>query len=415
MNKLILSLLSLLVLIISCGPEDEDDITDNTPPVTFDCNERIINANRTLADVNADPDKVDYIVNCAIFVTEGAILTINPGVRIQFVGATSGIVAQDDGGIVANGGQGQGINQGLIVLEGVNHTKGEWSGIVIRSVNPATSFSYVHFKDAGSKGIVTALTGAGLEIQTAPSGSNVVSNVYNCTFENNKNFGFIAVYNTIIENFNSNTFNNNELAPIRIDAFNMSMMYDNNTFFGNGQNYIDVYKGHATNGYLDNITVRKIDLPYRLASSQKLIMRDGDLNIEPGVILEMGSNVELNTYNSNTATGRIKALGTASDPIIIRGVEDVVGYWKGISIGTNQTNEINYVNISNAGSGTVNTLDPDYPAGIFVTESNVGRASINNCVISKTSGYGICYGASSNVTLSGNTYSGNTSSDTFIY
>lgn len=411
MKKVIFSFLVLSALLVSCGEDDKDPILDTTPPVVFDCNNRIISANATWEDVNTNPNAVDYQINCAIFVTNGAILTIKPGVRIQFTGATSGIVVQDDGGLVANGGQ----SGGQIYLEGKNHTKGEWSGVVIRANNPLTSFSNLTISDAGAGSIVTSLFGGGLEIGRAPVGSNVLTNVYNCTFENNKGNGFVVDYNVVIESFNNNTFNNNELAPIKIDAFNMSMLNDNNTFFGNGENYIDVYKGHATNGYLDDITVRKIALPYRIGSNQKLIMRDGDLTINPGVVLEMGSNSELNTYNSGTATGRIKALGTASEPIIIKGVEDVVGYWKGINIGTNQTNELTYVLLSNAGSAAVNTLDPDYITGIFVTKAAQGRASITNCTISKSGGYGLVYGTTSLVTQSGNSFSGNTLTDIFTF
>lgn len=413
MNKLILSILSLIIVFSAC--KKDKDIIDNTPAVNFDCNNRIINVNTTWEDVNSDPNKIDYIINCSVFVTEGSILTIKPGVRIQFVGATSGIVVQDDGGIVANGGQGQGANQGKIILEGVNHTKGEWSGVIIRSINPLTSFSYVEFKDAGSKGIVTGLTGAGLEINTAPVGSNVVSNVSNCTFDNNKNYGFVAIYNTKISNFNTNIFNNNELAPIRIDAFNMNMLKDNNTFFGNGQNYIDVYKGHHTDGYIESITVRKIDMPYRIAANEKLKMKTGDLTIEPGVVLEMGTNSEITMYDITTSTGRILANGTASEPIIMRGVEDIVGCWKGISIGTNLTNQLTYVNISNAGSAAIATYDPDYITAILVSKTRSARAAITNCSISKSGGYGICYGTTANLTQSSNTFTGNSLSDTYTF
>ena len=391
------------------------EIIDNTPAVNFDCNNRIVKVNTTWEDVNSDPNKVDYTINCSIFVTEGAILTIKPGVRIQFVGATSGIVVQDDGGLVINGGQGQGKNQGKIILEGVNHTKGEWSGVIVRSINPVTSFSYVEFRDAGSKSIVTGLAGAGLEINTAPVGSNVVTNVSNCTFDNNKNYGFVAVYNTVITTFNTNTFNNNELAPIRIDAFNMSMLYNNNTFFGNGQNYIDVYKGHPTNGYDGSVTIRKIAIPYRIAANQKVTLRSGDLTIEPGTVLEMGTNCEIAMNDVSTSTGRILANGTALDPITIRGVEDIVGCWKGISIGTNLTNQLAYVNISNAGSAAITTLDPDYVSAIVVSKIRSARASISNCSFTKSGGYGICYGSTANLTQSSNTFSGNSLADTFIF
>ena len=59
-------------------------------------------------------------------------------------------------------------------------------------------------------------------------------------------------------------------------------------------------------------------------------------------------------------------VGTASDPITIKGKENVPGYWEGIQIDytTNPLNEIGFLNIANAGKTN------GYPNGAILLGSN---------------------------------------------
>lgn len=391
--------------------KDNNTISLNNSTQKIDCSKRIIESNTTWTNQNSDPNAIDYEVSCLIIVQKAAILTIEPGVRIKFTGAGSGLLMQDDGGLSAIG-----TADNPIILEGSTRTKGDWSGVIIRANNPSTTFQYVTFKDAGAGTAVSALDKAGLVLQTSTAGNNSISRVTNCRFENNKGNGLMAQYEVVVNSFYGNYFANNELAPIKIDAFNLNMLDNTNTYVDNGQNYIDVYKGHATNGYQNNIKANKIVLPYRVAANQKLMLKAGEFNIEPGAVFEMGANSEITIYDAASSSAKITANGTLLEPIIFKGVEDLTGYWKGISIGTNLTNQLSYCTIKNAGSAAITTYDPDFLTGILVTKSTPGKATISNCTVEKSGGYGIVYGSTrSTVSISGNSYSNNTLSNVFTF
>lgn len=274
----------------------------------------------------------------------GAVLTIKPGVRIQFSTAQSSISTISDGGIIANGSAAQ-----PIVLEGISALKGLWSGIYIGAVNAQTSFNYVTFKDAGAGVSSSTAEEAGLFINASPSGSNLVGTVTNCRFENNKGTGFMAAYGAYVTNFGSNSFVNNEKAPLRIDVYGMNFLNNDNTYSGNGYGYIDLYKGHPSNGYTSSILVKKMSLPYRLANGEKINIKDGDLTIQAGVIFQMSAGTEVAIEKYTGMNARLFVSGIASDPVVFIGTEDQNGLWKGIRIGTTGANSITYCDISHAG------------------------------------------------------------------
>lgn len=410
MKKYILFAIIPFCTLIAQSCKKDTPLTSGPPKSLDGCNgggQLNITTNTTIEDVYTDPAAIDYVVECRLYVYGGINLTIKPGVRIQFTNANSGIVVVNNAGLIMNG-----TASAPIVLEGASHVKGLWSGVELRSQSANTIFNYVTISDGGSGTSTSLSEEAGLFVGTASTGSNNVKTITNCTFNNNKGVGFFAQYNTVIETFANNNFTNNENVPIKIDAFNLNMLHDDNTFSGNGKNYISIYKGHATNGYMQSITIRKNRLNYSLATGEKLMMRSGTLTIEPGVTLEMASDAEITIYDGGTFDPQIIAVGTASEPINIKGAIDAVGYWKGISIGTNTLNELRYCNISNAGSSPVSTLDPDFNTAILVTKAHIGKATITNCNISKSGGYGITYGTSGSVvSQSSNTFSANSLSD----
>jgi len=71
------------------------------------------------------------------------------------------------------------------------------------------------------------------------------------------------------------------------------------------------------------------------------------LTIEPGTTLEMCAGASLTV----TETGSFNAVGTASQPIIIKGEVETAGYWEGLNISSNNpNNRLEYVTISDGGT-----------------------------------------------------------------
>lgn len=121
-----------------------------------------------------------------------------------------------------------------------------------------------------------------------------------------------------------------------------------------------------------------------------------EVTIEPGVIIEFTEGSALYSNKS----GSISAIGTANEPIILRGEEDLKGYWQGVYFRGNKSikNKLEHVHIQNAGSHNVG-------AALRIDDS---RLSLESCKITNSLGYGINIWASSTISSMDNcTVTGN--------
>lgn len=114
----------------------------------------------------------------------------------------------------------------------------------------------------------------------------------------------------------------------------------------------------------------------------------GTFRIEPGVVIEFTSEGGL----SVTGNAVIKMIGTASDPIVLRGTSNTPGSWKGVRIITEENgNELSHVQVLNAGSryfmGVTAGSSYEDKAAVVVE----GKAKITNTTVSGSDGLGIAF------------------------
>lgn len=364
---------------------------------TIDCN----NIPEVWEDLGID---VDYLVKCNISINSTKVVTIKPGVKIQFEGSSSGISIYSQAALVMIGTQDK-----PIILEGKVASAGSWKGINLNAVNIENKWEYVTVRHAG------ATQEAGLLI----SGNNIATriSVRNSTFSTNSGYGIIdtdGFYSSShFTGFESNTFNDNSKAPLKITAPSMGSLDSKSSYANNGQKFIEVTN---TVGGVDNdMVVQKLDVPYRVLSvvnfAQKIIFM-------PGVIVEFGTDAGFsNSFNSKN--GSIIADGTAANPIKFIGyLAGTKALWKGIVIGSgNPETKFNYCVIDGAGSivnsaceGSVRTA---LTLGATGCGSFPGRGTVANCTITNSGGYAVVFKTGDPVTLTNNTYSGNTSGDVY--
>lgn len=110
------------------------------------------------------------------------------------------------------------------------------------------------------------------------------------------------------------------------------------------------------------------------------------IKIEPGVVIEFEEDAGLEVDDFHTANGSISAMGTSTEPIIMRGTANNRGWWRGLMIDSNSTlNELNHTQIFDAGGKSFNSNN-DKGAIIVWADS---RLKMTNSLVSNSDSYGI--------------------------
>lgn len=117
------TLLSSTAFVTSCSNNDDDDTETQAQELTPDNFKGKIKSGQNLT---LDASKTYYLTGI-VTVEEGATLTIPAGTKFTATGGTSAyIIVYRGGKIYANG-----TASNPVVFQGINHTPGEWGGLVI--------------------------------------------------------------------------------------------------------------------------------------------------------------------------------------------------------------------------------------------------------------------------------------------
>ena len=110
---------------------------------------------------------------------------------------------------------------------------------------------------------------------------------------------------------------------------------------------VEIIDGGSISGTLDSDLTLEANTRYAVTGN--LTVRS-QLTIEAGAILEFASDTRLLIDDS----GLIRAIGTASRPIVFRGETQTAGFWRGVLVySDNSMNRLEYVTISDTGSNTI--------------------------------------------------------------
>lgn len=122
---------------------------------------------------------------------------------------------------------------------------------------------------------------------------------------------------------------------------------------------------------------------------------NGTLTIEPGVIIEFKTSARLIIKDM----GIIKANGTDTKHIIMRGTSSATGAWDGVSIESNNSgNQMSYVEVLNAGeTENFNTSVGGFSYDKKTAVAVYGKLSIKNCIVKGSGGDGISFSTEATV------------------
>jgi hypothetical protein len=322
-----------------------------------------IEENTTWENIYDDPSLPDYRVVTNISVL--ADLIIEPGVVIEFEN-NLGMQIQGEGSVNATGTDNQ-----QIVFTGVQKVPGFWKGINIQSNSIDNIFNHSIVEYGGSDGF----DGADLLANIMVHQSARVE-IENSILRNSAGSGLYLRNDQIeVPSFSNNTLTGNAY-PASALLTKFHLLASNNSYDGNTNDYI--------NGLDDNleqdVTWQSLNVPYRLPG--RIVGIYSELIIEAGSEFIGSSEAGLQI----TQGGSIIAIGTEQDNISFYGEEDVRGFWRGISVETNDTsNEMTYVNVSNAGGDGFD--GGDVLGNVIVDHS--GRLKMNNSTLTKSGGAGL--------------------------
>jgi hypothetical protein len=369
-----------------------------------------------LVDVTSDrvltntDSEIDYILNSEIDVS--AKLTIEPGVVIQ---------CSNSGGMIVSGSSSTlkaiGTSAAPITFKSSNGEKGAWKGILFQgSNNVENELTYCIIADGGSGSFDgNATKKANIQMY----GTSQLK-LKNTSVNNSASFGIKTDQFSAItfSAFQNNSFNNNADAPMKIvDKMVPSLDGVGTTFSGNGKNYIHIIADDFE-GVGADVTWKKQNIPYAFFNEGDDLVcgyytTHGSITLNAGVTLLMGPDSKIVIGDNSNTTGYLKCLGTASEPVTIKGVQEQAGAWRGILVGTSSINNVwNYTNISHGG-GAFLTGNSTKKTNVYIgnTQFDDAYLSISNCTTNNSFGCGyVLTGAASGhtITLSGTfTGSGN--------
>jgi hypothetical protein len=341
--------------------------------------------NTTLENIYDNPDIPDYRAISSLGINSGVILTIEAGVTIEFVSSTRFDIS---GRIVA-----EGTAEDSIKFTGVEKEKGFWDGISVFSDENQNILNYVVVEYGGGEARGFGLPKANIGVD----GSDRLR-IKNSTVRESDGYG-LYFDGGIVQEFESNHFENNNGAPLSLTASQVSKLDNASTYSGNTNQYVEIQGSNLDETTESVWPVISDGTPYRVSGN--LSIRTG-LNIQSGATFEFNSNIRMSIDN----TGYIKAIGTASDKITFKGADQSVGFWMGIQIFTNDVNnQFDHCIFENGGSEA---------RGFGLSAANLAvdggdRVSILNSEFNTSGGYGLFMESGS--TLNGfenNSFSNNT-------
>jgi hypothetical protein len=360
------------MMFVGCDPEEP--VEPPTPPTPIDAVELTspITANTTLKDLGLP---IDYYFNGDVLeVKNNAILTIEDSVTIQFHNA-NGLLLITDGATLKALGK---VNK-HIQFVGATTTKGVWRGVEIRT-QTENELTYVDILNAG-KG--SNDWSAALYINQGSVSVN------HCLIDRSKNNG-VSVQGQwgkgVLTTFSNNTVSNCDKAPIYTHDFtsiwNVRNIDNTNTFTGNANAYIHI-SDYGNAPLYSNVTLHHLNgYPWYMQKGMYL-QDEKDVTIEAGATLLIGAGARIGV-NGNE---HLIAVGTASSPITIKGLQENTGFWKGIVVSSlSPGTKFDYCTISDAGqemsggtaySGAIRYEDKSY-VEIYNT---LIRRSLNNAVL----------------------------------
>lgn len=358
--------------------------------------------------------ETDYLVTCPIYINDGHTI-IEPGTKIKFQGHETGIYVIGNGGLTVYGQPGA-----PVILDGVEQYPGSWKGVFFGTDNPNNKLEHCIIKYAGSSvaEFMDERASVGITNQHEETQENAawITDTY---IYGSGGYGiYVSSLKGKFYQFGKNMIANSNLSPLGI-PFKLAPMItsDCNLNPDTAQNtlkYVFLYNDGFNQSIDINQDASLINpgIAYRIRGTEGVTLIGANLTLAPGTVFEFD-------YEGGfcVRSGSLKAIGTASEPIIFKGIAGGEGKWVGLSFHSNSPDN-QLVNCIVTGGGSKKSPVSDGKANIVLGSylGDLGTLTVTNCEISHSGGWPIAKKQTSSLTQNGNTFVENVSSpDVYIY
>jgi hypothetical protein len=369
----VLSTIALsIVLATGCTNGSEDEMgtgrdggsTDSCDsPQTLD--RFAIDSDRTLAGCYEAPDGLE--------VGSDTVLTLQAGTVLKF---------GEDSEMHVNRGslKSTGTPSEPVLITGTTTEAGWWKGI--RATSPVATVELEHTvveyggqTDSGGN--------ANFAIEAASEGSGVA--IDNTTFRHSGAYG-LKVDDAHVESFSNNTLTQNAKGAASIDVDDIAALDAGSQYSGNDRDVIAVTRGPVES----QVTWPTVGVPFRV--EEEMSIKDGGfVTIRKGNTFRFAENVMLDV----NAGARLTASGTSEAPIVFRGIEQTKGWWNGIRLESDSSdNVLEHVTIADAGGESEANL-------VFYWNGHKVSATLNDVSLKNGSKAGISTHKPENATARG--------------
>lgn len=317
----------------------------------------------------------------------GSAITVEAGA--QFLGQSgSGLEITTSGSLDATGTANE-----IISFTGEQDTEGVWRGLNFQSNNASNKLIYCEVSHGGQEGF----DGANLKSNVIVEGNGRLIIQFSSITQSADVGVYLRNNTSKLPDFASNTMTDNAF-PVRMAPANWHFLDSESDYTGNTNDFIDGFWSNGTQG--STVTWQALNVPYRLADNLER-WTQGGITIEAGVNItsraDGGIEIEEDAF--------MTIAGTLSNPVTMRGDQNVTGYWRGIRFNSNNaSNMVTNLNISNGGSRGFDGANRK--ANIEIGPEN-GLANLSNVSSSLSGGYGIRVQDGGTLISTGLTFSGN--------
>ena len=353
-------------------------------------------------------------VTCDVVVRNGATLTIEDGVTVEFDAGAGLSVGTVNQGTVSVEGLGTGV---VFTSSAASPAPGDWDGLVF---GPADGGSYLRGLTVAFGGDQTAcfaLQAASISAEdltvsdcagpAAVTATDGTLSLYHSTIEDNLGAGVSIAADGDIFYWHDVVVTGNGDVPIRAPAWALYVLASDtasSTLSGNTVDEVEVLGGQLDGvGWLGNYGI-----PYVLTGDLDVSAPGGvaSLFLDPGVELQVVAGAEI--LVGVGGGGVLTASGTAGQPVLITSAEasPAPGDWQGITFGTGDGgSRLDEVTVSYGGGNGYGNL-------LF---AGVGSwpPSVTGGVVTHSSSWGIYRAGGAAPALSGITFGNNASGDVY--